>query len=40
MAELLTYGWGIVGLGIIGSLLISKAPWKNKNLENRESEVA
>lgn len=40
MAELITYGWGVVGLGIIGALLISKAPWKNQKIENNESEVA
>lgn len=39
-AELITYGWAIVGIGIIGALLVSKMPWKNKNLENSESEVA
>lgn len=41
-AELITYGWAIVGIGIIGALLFSKMPWKNKNSLDfdNESEVA
>ena len=42
IAELITYGWAIVGIGIIGALLFSKMPWKNKNSLDfdNESEVA
>ena len=29
--SLLLYGWGVIGLGIIGALLISKRPWQKKN---------
>ena len=41
-AELITYGWAIVGIGIIGALLVSKMPWKNKDITgfDNESEVA
>ena len=38
ISALLVYGWAIVGIAIIGSLLISRTPWKNKNLEMDESE--
>ena len=42
LPELFAYGWSVVGLGIIGALLFSKAPWKNKEIENfnDEEEVA
>lgn len=39
LASLLLYGWGIIGLGIIGALLISKMPWKNKDNKDYESEA-
>ena len=29
--SLLLYGWGVIGLGSIGALLISKRPWQKKN---------
>ena len=32
--ELFAYGWSVVGLGIIGALLFSKLPWKNKEIES------
>ena len=38
ISALLVYGWAIVGIAIIGSLLISRTPWKYKNLEMDESE--
>ena len=38
IASLFVYGWAVVGIGIIGALLISRRPWKNKNLEVDESE--
>ena len=42
LPELFAYGWSVIGLGIIGALLFSKAPWKNKEIENfnDEEEVA
>ncbi|MBU5314892.1 sodium-dependent transporter [Clostridium bornimense] len=39
LAALFVYGWAIIGIGIIGSLLISRTPWKNKHIENDESEA-
>lgn len=39
LGALLLYGWGVVALGIIGGLLISKMPWKNKENENNEKEA-
>ncbi|CDM69385.1 sodium/proline symporter [Clostridium bornimense] len=39
LAALFVYGWAIIGIGIIGSLLISRRPWKNKHIENDESEA-
>lgn len=39
LGALLLYGWGIIGLGIIGALLISKQPWKNKSDKDNESEA-
>lgn len=38
-SALFAYGWAIIGLGIIGALLISRKPWKNKNIEENESEA-
>ena len=38
LPELFAYGWSVVGLGIIGALLFSKAPWKNKEIENFNDE--
>ena len=38
LSALFVYGWAVVGIGIIGALLISRRPWKNKNLEVDESE--
>ena len=29
---LLTYGWAVIGLGIIVSLVLTKKPWVNKNM--------
>ena len=34
LPEIFAYGWSVIGLGIIGSLLISKKPWKNKAIES------
>ena len=34
LPEIFAYGWSVIGVGIIGSLLISKKPWKNKAIEN------
>ena len=34
LPELFAYGWSVIGLGIRGSLLISKKPWKNKAIES------
>lgn len=39
LSALFVYGWAIIGIGIIGALLISKKPWKNKNIDVIESEV-
>lgn len=38
LKELLLYGWGVVALGIIVALIISKKPWKDKKVENYISE--
>lgn len=35
---LIAYGWCIIGIGIIGALLISRRPWKNKDIVYNESE--
>lgn len=36
--ELLLYGWGIIALGIIVALIISRKPWKDKKVEDYISE--
>ena len=38
IGALFIYGWCIIALGIIGALLISRKPWKNKGLVYDESE--
>ena len=42
LAATLLYGWAVIGFGIILGLLISKKPWKNKDLNkvDEEEEVA
>lgn len=34
MSALFAYGWSIIGLGIIISLIITKKPWKNKKMDS------
>lgn len=38
LKELLLYGWGVVALGIIVALIISKKPWKDKKVDDYISE--
>ena len=33
LSALLVYGWGVIAITIICALLISKRPWKNKNID-------
>ena len=33
LSALLVYGWGVIAITIISALLISKRPWKNKNID-------
>ena len=39
IAELFAYGWSVIGLGIIGALILSKKPWKDKAIEDFENKV-
>lgn len=39
IAALCTYGWAIIGIGIIAALLISRRPWKNKSIKDNEGEA-
>ncbi len=36
LPALFAYGWSIIGLGIIGSIVVSRRPWKNKAIEKFE----
>ena len=33
LSALFLYGWSVIALGIIGSLLITKRPWREKKIE-------
>ena len=38
ISALIVYGWAVVGICIIAAILISRRPWKNKKIEDMESE--
>lgn len=38
ISALIAYGWTIVGASIIAAIIITRRPWKNKKIENMESE--
>ena len=33
LPALFLYGWSVIGIGIIGALIITKRPWKEKKIE-------
>ena len=33
LPALFLYGWSVIGIGVIGALLITKRPWKEKKIE-------
>ncbi|WP_024615725.1 sodium-dependent transporter [Clostridium sp. Ade.TY] len=34
LSELISYGWSVIGFGIIVALIISRRPWKDKSIED------
>lgn len=38
LSELLLYGWSVIAFGIITALILSKKPWKDKQIEDYISE--
>ncbi|MBM7833857.1 sodium-dependent transporter [Clostridium sardiniense] len=38
LSELLLYGWSVIAFGIISALILSKKPWKDKQIEDYISE--
>ncbi|MGL5646240.1 MAG: sodium-dependent transporter, partial [Clostridium sp.] len=36
LSNIFTYGWSVIGAGIIIALILAKKPWKDKKIENYE----
>lgn len=38
LRALFMYGWSVILIGIVSSIIITKKPWKNKNIDNFEEQ--